>query len=73
MKEPPTDNVLVKEEEKEVGVVAFSVYRSYWVAVGMVLTPIILLSLFFMQGTCTCNKRKCTCMYMYRCEHKSYL
>ena len=51
VKEPPaTDNVLVKEEEKEVGVVAFSVYRSYWVAVGMLLTPIILLSLFLMQG-----------------------
>ena len=52
MKEPAdTDNVLVKEEEKEVGVVAFSVYRSYWVAVGVLLTPIILLSLFLMQGT----------------------
>ena len=45
-----TDNVLVKEEEKEVGVVAFSVYRSYWVAVGVLLTPVILLSLFLMQG-----------------------
>ena len=43
-------NVLVKEEEKEVGVVAFSVYKSYWLAVGAFLTPLILLSLFLMQG-----------------------
>ena len=50
VKEPATDNVLVKEEEKEVGVVAFSVYKSYWLAVGTLLTPIILLSLFLMQG-----------------------
>ena len=51
VREPTTDNVLVKEEEKEVGVVAFSVYRSYWFAVGSLLTPLILLSLFLMQGT----------------------
>ena len=44
-------NVLVKEEEKEVGVVAFSVYRAYWSAVGYVLAPAILFSLFLMQGT----------------------
>ena len=49
-KETPADNALVKEEEKEVGVVALSVYKSYWLAVGFVLTPMILLSLFLMQG-----------------------
>ena len=65
VKEPVTDNVLVKEEEKEVGVVAFSVYRSYWVAVGMILTPIILLSLFFMQGMWY--------MYMYMYMYMHYL
>ena len=50
MREAETNNVLVKEEEKEVGVVAFSVYRSYWFAVGSLLSPLILLSLFLMQG-----------------------
>ena len=49
-KETPADNALVKEEEKEVGVVALSVYKSYWLAVGLILTPMILLSLFLMQG-----------------------
>ena len=47
-----TDGSLVKEEEKDVGVVAFSVYRSYWYAVGTILAPLILLSLFLMQGIC---------------------
>ena len=46
------DGSLVKEEEKDVGVVAFSVYRSYWYAVGTFLAPLILLSLFLMQGVC---------------------
>ena len=71
MKEPAdTDNVLVKEEEKEVGVVAFSVYRSYCMAVGVLLTPIILLSLFLMQGaytlysTCTCTYKTYIVLYM---------
>ena len=50
VREPMAENVLVKEEEKEVGVVALSVYRSYWFAVGSLLTPIILFSLFLMQG-----------------------
>ena len=47
-----TDGSLVKEEEKDVGVVAFGVYRSYWYAVGTFLAPLILLSLFLMQGMC---------------------
>ena len=45
-----TDDVLVKEEEKEVGVVKFSVYRAYWSSVGHLLAPTILLALLFMQG-----------------------
>ena len=44
------DDVLVKEEEKEVGVVKFSVYRAYWSSVGHLLAPTILLALLFMQG-----------------------
>ena len=50
VREAEASNVLVKEEEKEVGVVAFSVYRSYCYAVGSLLSPLILLSLFLMQG-----------------------
>ena len=46
------DNALVKEEEKEVGVVAFSVYLAYWSAVGMFLAPTILLALLLMQSKC---------------------
>ena len=45
-----TEEVLVKEEEKAVGVVSFSVYYAYWCAVGYVLAPLILLALFLMQG-----------------------
>ena len=44
--------VLVKEEEKEEGVVKLSVYQMYWQSVGVLLTPLILISLFLMQGTC---------------------
>lgn len=44
------DGVLVKEEEREEGVVKFSVYRMYWQSVGLVLAPVILFSLFLMQG-----------------------
>ena len=44
------EHVLVREEEKEVGVVAFTVYRAYWSAVGNILAPVILLALFLMQG-----------------------
>ena len=48
--ERPPAEVLVKEEEKEVGVVQFSVYRAYWSAVGGLLAPAILLALLLMQG-----------------------
>ena len=44
------DGVLVKEEEKEEGVVKFSVYLAYWAAVGILLAPAIFLALFLMQG-----------------------
>ena len=45
-----TDEGLVKEEEKEVGVVKLHVYKSYWLAIGHCLATSILLSLFLMQG-----------------------
>ena len=44
------DPGLVEEEEKDVGVVKYDVYRSYWRAAGVCLTFSIFLSLFFMQG-----------------------
>lgn len=44
------DEGLVKEEEKEVGVVKLHVYKSYWLAIGHCLATSILLSLFLMQG-----------------------
>ena len=55
------EGVLVKEEEKEMGVVSLSVYFSYLSAVGHVLAPAILLSLFLMQGT-PCNAMQCLLM-----------
>lgn len=42
--------ILVKEEEKEVGAVAFHVYKSYWLAIGNCLATAILISMFLMQG-----------------------
>ena len=48
-----TDEGLVKEEEKEVGVVKLHVYKSYWLAIGHCLATSILLSLFLMQGNVT--------------------
>lgn len=45
------EQALVQEEEKEVGVVAFSVYLAYWAAVGTILAPAVFLALFLMQGT----------------------
>ncbi len=42
--------ILVKEEEREEGVVKFSVYRMYWESIGVILAPIVLLSLLLMQG-----------------------
>lgn len=44
------DEGLVKEEEKEVGVVKLHVYKSYWLAIGHCLATSILLSLLLMQG-----------------------
>ncbi len=44
------DPGLVEEEEKDVGVVKYDVYRSYWRAAGVCLTFSIFLSLFLMQG-----------------------
>ncbi|XP_011404304.1 PREDICTED: multidrug resistance-associated protein 7-like isoform X1 [Amphimedon queenslandica] len=49
--ESMTDGVLVKEEEMEEGVVKVGVYWSYWVSVGLVLAPAVLLSLFLMQAS----------------------
>ena len=48
--EENVDEGLVKEEEKEVGVVKLQVYKSYWLAIGHCLATSILLSLFLMQG-----------------------
>ena len=48
---PSREQALVQEEEKEVGVVAFSVYLAYWAAVGTILAPTVFLALFLMQGT----------------------
>ena len=45
-----SDPGLVEEEEKDVGVVKYDVYRSYWQAAGVCLTFSIFLSLFLMQG-----------------------
>ena len=44
------EHALVQEEEKEVGVVALSVYLAYWAAVGSLLAPAIFVALFLMQG-----------------------
>ncbi|XP_078352062.1 ATP-binding cassette sub-family C member 10-like isoform X2 [Oculina patagonica] len=46
-----TDEGLVKEEEKEVGVVKLHVYKSYWLAIGHCLATSILLSLLLMQAS----------------------
>lgn len=57
------DSGLVEEEEKDVGVVKYNVYRSYWQAAGVCLTFSILLSLFLMQGKLNIdysNWPKCT-------------
>ncbi|CAB3994460.1 multidrug resistance-associated 7-like [Paramuricea clavata] len=45
------DPGLVEEEEKDVGVVKYDVYRSYWRAAGVCLTFSIFLSLFLMQAS----------------------
>ena len=41
---------LMQEEEKVLGVVKLHVYKSYWIAVGTILAPLVLLSLLLMQG-----------------------
>ena len=41
---------LVQEEEKDEGVVKLDVYKSFWLAVGSCLSPLVLFSLFLMQG-----------------------
>ena len=46
------EHALVQEEEKEVGVVALSVYVTYWASVGSLLAPAIFIALFLMQGLC---------------------
>lgn len=56
--EPKIDNIvteqlgdsLVLEEERQKGVVKGIVYKSYWRSVGTCLSPLVLLTLFFMQG-----------------------
>ena len=48
--EAETDGGIMEQEEKERGVVKLAVYSAYWKAVGSCLSPLILLSLFFMQG-----------------------
>ena len=47
---------LVKEEEKEVGVVRLHVYAAYWLAIGHCLATSILISLLLMQGEVHENK-----------------
>ncbi|XP_065830509.1 ATP-binding cassette sub-family C member 10-like [Oscarella lobularis] len=47
--------ILVKEEEKEVGAVAFHVYKSYWLAIGNCLAIAILISMFLMQASRNVN------------------
>ena len=44
------DGQLVKEEERDEGTVKVHVYMAYWAAIGSCLAPLILLSLFMMQG-----------------------
>ena len=50
LSEEMEDGQLVQEEEKDEGVVKLDVYKSYWLAVGSCLAPLVLLSLFLMQG-----------------------
>ena len=45
-----TDGGIMEQEEKEKGVVKLAVYSAYWKAVGSCLSPLVLLSLFLMQG-----------------------
>jgi hypothetical protein len=53
--EDPDEIVFNSEEEnrehQETGVVKSEIYKKYWIAVGLVLSPAILVSLTFMQAT----------------------
>jgi len=48
------DGVLVADEERRSGVVRFSIYWSYWTAVGRCLASLVLLSILLMQGWLVC-------------------
>ncbi|NWS54998.1 MRP7 protein, partial [Chunga burmeisteri] len=45
------NHLILKEEEKKEGAVAFQVYKAYWLAVGSCLALSILFSLFLMQAS----------------------
>ncbi|XP_067681975.1 ATP-binding cassette sub-family C member 10-like [Haliotis asinina] len=47
----PQDGALVEEEEQEKGVVKLEIYKTYWLAVGKCLSPLVLLALFLMQAS----------------------
>lgn len=49
--EPQEDQVEDPGETQERGRVKFGIYKSYWIAVGVFLSPAILLSLILMQAT----------------------
>ncbi len=47
----PVREEVIDQESRESGVVKLSVYKSYWHAVGNILSPLIVLSLILMQAT----------------------
>ncbi|XP_061847183.1 ATP-binding cassette sub-family C member 10 isoform X2 [Colius striatus] len=46
-----TNHLILKEEEKKEGAVAFQVYKAYWLAVGSCMACSILFSLLLMQAS----------------------
>ncbi len=58
LKEEEDGGELVQEEEKDTGVVKLDVYKSYWLAVGNCLSPLVLFSLLLMKGNKADNTRK---------------
>ena len=46
-----TKDNLVQEEDRKTGVIKGDVYKTYWFAIGSCLTPLVLIALFFMQGS----------------------
>lgn len=46
-----SETKLMTEEERAIGTVAFSVYKSYWLAIGSCLASSIIMFLFLMQGS----------------------